>query len=35
VLTAVPEAVQKTSSKKNLSVPNPPARNSPAPNPVA
>ena len=30
VLTAVPEAVQKTSSKKNLSVPNPPL-----PNPVA
>ena len=30
VLTAVPEAVQKTSSKKNLSVPNPPV-----PNPVA
>ena len=40
VLTAVPEAVQKTSSKKNLSAPNPPApnppaRNSPGPNPVA
>ena len=30
VLTAVPEAVHKTSSKKNLSAPNPPA-----PNPVA
>ena len=35
VLTAVPEAVQKTSSKKNLSVPNSPARNSPAPYPPA
>jgi len=40
VLTAVPEVVQKTSSKKILSAPNPPApkppaRNSPGPNPVA
>jgi hypothetical protein len=35
VLTAVPEVVQKTSSKKILSAPNPPARNSPALNPVA
>jgi len=35
VLTAVPEVVQKTSSKKNLSAPNPPGRNSPGPNPVA
>ena len=40
VLTAVPEAVQKASSKKNLSEANspsknPPARNSPGPNPVA
>ena len=35
VLTAVPETVQKASSKKNLSAPNPPARNSPRPNPVA
>ena len=35
VLTTAPEAVQKTSSKKNLSAPNPPARNSPGPNPVA
>ena len=39
-LTAVPEAVQKASSKKNLSAANspsknPPARNSPGPNPVA
>ena len=40
VLTTAPEAVQKTSSKKILSAPNPPvpkppARNSPGPNPVA
>jgi hypothetical protein len=35
VPTAIPEAVQKTSSKKNLSAPNPPAQNSPGPNPVA
>jgi hypothetical protein len=35
VLTAVPEAVHKTSSNKNLSVPNQTARNSPGPNPVA
>ncbi len=35
VLTAVPEAVQKTSSKKNLSAPNPPTRNSSGPNPPA
>ena len=40
VITAVPEVVQKTSSKKILSVPNPSApkplaRNSPGPNPVA
>jgi len=35
VLTAVPEVVQKTSSKKILSAPKPPARNSPGPNPVA
>ena len=40
VLTTVPEVVQKTSSKKILSAPNslapePPARNSPGPNPVA
>jgi len=34
VLTAVPEVVQKTSSKKILSAPSPPARNSPALNPV-
>ena len=35
VLTAVPEAVHKTSSKKNLSAPNSPGPNPPAPNPVA
>ena len=35
VITAVPEVVQKTSSKKILSVPNPPAGNSPAPKPLA
>ena len=35
VLTAVPEAVHKTSSKKNLSAPNSPARNLPGPNPPA
>ena len=35
VLTAVAEPVQKTSSKKNLSVRNPPAMNSHGPNPVA
>ena len=35
VLTAVPEAVHKTSSNKNLSAPNSPARNSPGPNPPA
>ena len=35
VLTEVPEVVQKTSSKKNLSAPNSPGPNPPGPNPVA
>jgi hypothetical protein len=35
VLTAVPEVVQKTSSKKILSAPNPTAQNSPGPKPPA